>query len=373
MVRGQPVTGALARSWSPNVNLPKSAHLWLLPYLRERVHRTSQRRPARRVWLSLTDHFEPMGGSVSLDVGKARMARWEERWPAIAAEAPVDSAGRAPCFTCFYPQEEYQPEILDSLARLAANQTLDVEVHLHHFNDNRESFREKVHTFTECLHRRHGLLHTIDGRIVFGFIHGNWALDNSHPEGFGCGVSGELQALRDLGCYADFTMPSLPSPTQARIVNQIYWTTGDPARPRGFDRGVRATVGGGRRGDLLMINGPAGLRFRDRLLPRLETGEIAAYDPPTADRVERWLDLAPRLGDDIFIKLYGHSAREDNAAALLGEGKQPGTLRSLFRLVHEAAARRRLELHWASAFQMFSAVDALLQPAARKTSKVVQL
>jgi hypothetical protein len=320
--------------------------------------------PAKRVWVALTDHYEPMGGGVSLAVGAARVAAWQRRWPEIAAAAPRDAAGRGPCFTFFYPQEEYEASLLDALAELTRMGVADVEVHLHHFNDNAASFAGKVREFTGRLRERHGLLREHGGRVAFGFIHGNWALDNSHPTGFGCGVTGELQALGDLGCYADFTMPSLPSPTQSKIVNKIYWTAGDPARPRGFDVGVEATVGGGRRGDLLMITGPVGVRWRGRLLPRLETGELAVYDPPTAYRVGRWLDLAPRIGEDIFVKLYGHSAREDNAGALLGGGPGEGALAGMFRWMAEAAAERRLELRWVSAYGMYRAVEELMMGAA---------
>ena len=332
-------------------------------YVRGRVRHALNRRPARRLWVAFTDHYEPCGNT-TVEVGHERVAKWEQRWPGIAADAPRDAEGRAPCFTFFYPQEEYEPAILDRLAKLTLAGTTDVEVHLHHFHDTAASFAEKVRVFTGQLNRDHGLLHHHKGRLTFGFIHGNWALDNSHPEGFGCGVEGELQVLRELGCYADFTMPSLPSPTQSRIVNQIYWTTGDPKRPRGFDQGVEATVGGGRRGDLLMITGPAGVRFRDRLMPRIETGEVAVYDPPTAYRAKRWIDLAPRVGDDIFLKLYGHSAREDNAGALLGSGSAPGTLAGMFRWIHEAAEERGLELHWASAYRMFCAVEGLVEAKA---------
>jgi hypothetical protein len=98
-------------------------------------------------------------------------------------------------------------------------------------------------------------------------------------------------------------------------------------------------------------------------VPRLETGELSIYDPPTAYRVDRWLSLAPRLGDDIFLKLYGHSAREDNAGALLGTNGKPGKLSPMFQWIQEAAQRQDLELHWVSAFEMFRAVDTLIQPS----------
>lgn len=348
------------------MKFPKNADLWLPAYVRDRTRYLGRRTPAKRLWVAITDHYEPLGGDVSLAVAHARVGAWQRRWPTIAAAAPIDSDGRSPCYTFFYPQEDYERDILESLAEMSRSGLTDVEVHIHHEGDTASVFAEKIRTFCAVLREEHGLLHFHDEKLVFGFIHGNWALDNSRPDGLCCGVSGELQLLRDLGCYADFTMPSIPSPTQSRILNQIYWTTGDPARPRGFDQGVEVTVGGGVQGDLLMITGPTGLRYRDRLLPRLETGELAAYDPPTPYRVERWLDLAPRIGEDIFVKLFTHGAREDNASALLGTAEKPGSLPSMFRWIQEAAQRRDLELHWASAYEMFCAADALIQPVASR-------
>ena len=340
------------------MNLPKSAHLWLPSYLQYRL-RALSRPPAKRLYVAFTDHFEPHGNT-TLDVAHRRMAEWQNRWPRIAHDAPKDSTGAPPCYTFFYPQEEYQRDLLNTITALTLDGTADVEVHIHHFDDTPAGFVEKMSTFLKILHEDHGLLHVHHGRLVFGFIHGNWALDNSRPDGLKCGVTGELQLLRDLGCYADFTMPSLPSPTQSRIVNQIYWTTGDPTRPRGFDRGIQATPNGGRRGDLLMVTGPTGVRFRERLIPRLETGELACYDPPTESRVDRWLSHAPRIGDSIFLKLYGHTAREDNAAALLGAHERPGAFAPMFRWIHQAAARQDLELHWVSAFNMYRAIESLV-------------
>ncbi|MDP9039548.1 MAG: hypothetical protein M3O02_09800 [Acidobacteriota bacterium] len=339
------------------MQLPKQANLWLPGTLRASLRKRPR---ARRLWVALTDHYEPLvTGKVGLEQAKARVGAWRDRWPDIALSAPLDATGKPPCFTFFYPQEEYHPELVDTLAEIARSGLADVEVHIHHANDTRQSLRAKLSDFLARLENDHGLLHRLHGERVFGFIHGNWALDNSLPGGRACGVTGELELLRELGCYADFTMPSVPSPTQSRIVNQIYWTTGSSDRPRGFDTGIEAAPGAGRQGTLLMVEGPLGLRWREL---RIETGELAHYDPPTPYRVDRWLALAPQLGEDIFLKLFGHSAREDNAAALIGSAAQPGALGPMFHWIHQAALARNLELHWVSAWNMYRAIDAIVAP-----------
>jgi hypothetical protein len=104
-----------------------------------------------------------------------------------------------------------------------------------------------------------------------------------------------------------------------------------------------------------MITGPLGLRFSERLLPRLETGEIAGYDLPTPTRVRRWFDLAPSIGDDLFLKLYTHGALEGNLEPLLG-----GALGDMFRWLKEEADRRSVEIHWATAWQMYQAAEMLM-------------
>jgi hypothetical protein len=322
------------------------------------MHFLGRVRPTR-LWVSITDHYEPLGGKVSNDTARNRVRRWQEAWPRIADQAPRDVDGKRPCYTFFYPQEEYRAELIAPLAEMTRDGIGDVEVHIHHDKDTATSFVSKMSSFCRTLREHHGLLHDHNGSLVFGFIHGNWALDNSHPAGIGCGVTGEIELLRDLGCYADFTMPSIPSPTQGRVINQVYWCTGTPGRPKAFDRGIEATVGGGTQGDLLMITGPLGLRYSGRLIPRLEMGEIAANDPPTKYRVKRWLDLAPRIGGEIFLKLYTHGAREDNADVLLGTPAKASGLQEMFQWLHEAAQERRIELHWASAYEMFRATEAL--------------
>jgi hypothetical protein len=213
---------------------------------------------------------------------------------------------------------------------------------------------KRIQRFTETLHLRHGLLREREGKLRFGFIHGNWALDNSRSDGRACGLNNELALLSKLGCYADFTLPSAPAVTQTRIVNTIYWALDDPLKPKSHDSGVPVKPGSTSRGDLLMIPGPLGLNYRGAraLVPRLETGELAWYDPPVAGRARSWLNLAPRIGNQIYLKLFSHGAQEKNAAALLDGG-----LERCFEDVLNECARRRYHVYFASAWEMRLAVE----------------
>jgi hypothetical protein len=244
---------------------------------------------------------------------------------------------------------------MEPLAELVRDGIAEVEVHIHHDGEGRQNFVDRISNFCERLHSEHGLLRKRDGNLRFGFIHGNWALDNSRPDGRWCGLNDEIRVLRDLGCYADFTMPSGDS-TQARLVNTIYYCNGDPDRPKSYDYGTPVTPGGGVEGDLLMIPGPIGMRWRDRWLPRLETGEVRRGNVATPYRVRRWVDLGPRIGTDSFIKLFTHGAQERNSSALLRD-----VLESAFNMLVEEADRRGCAVHFVSAWQMYLAIEAIGQ------------
>jgi hypothetical protein len=151
-------------------------------------------------------------------------------------------------------------------------------------------------------------------------------------------------------------MPSGDSPTQARLVNTIYHCKDDPNRPKSYDEGIPVTPGGGVEGDLLIISGPLGVRWRDRWLPRLETGELRYGNVATPYRVRRWVDIAPRIGADTFIKLYTHGAQERNSSVLLSD-----VLESAFNLLVEEANRRGSSLYFVAAWQMYLAIDAIRQ------------
>lgn len=342
------MTAVLAR-------LTHNAHLWLPGYLRARL-RPQGAAPPARVWMAITDHYEPLWQGADQETARRRVQFWRRRWPEIAGRHR-DSAGRAPRYTFFYPQEEYRPYLLDPLAEMTEAGIADVEVHLHHDGEGEQDFVDRIRRFTETLFLRHRLLREHNGKIAFGFIHGDWALDNSRPDGRCCGLNNEITLLRELGCYADFTLPSAPDPSQTRMVNTIYWACDDPQRPKSHDRGAPVTPGGTVSGDLMMIPGPLGMNWRGRrrrLLPRLETGELACYDRPNGHRIRLWLRIAPRIGDNIFIKLFSHGAQERHCATLL-----EGDLDLLLEGLSGQCAARGLSLYFVSAHEMWLAVEAV--------------
>jgi hypothetical protein len=340
------------------MSLFRNSQIWGPGYLKQRAIRITTGRsiPLKRIWVTIADHYEPMWGRASLKSAQSRVDLWRSAWPIIARECRPDSAGSPPNYTFFFPQEEYHPTLVEPLAEMVRDGISDVEVHLHHDGEGRKDFIDRMRTFCNILHEKHGLLRKHNDKLTFGFIHGNWALDNSRPDGRWCGLTGEIKLLADLGCYADFTMPSGDSPTQARVVNTIYWCKGNANRPKSYDDGVAVTRGGEIEGDLLMIPGPFGIRWQDRIVPRLETGELAGYDLATRYRARRWVDLSPRIGGDAFIKLYTHGAQERNSSALLDGG-----LATAFGLLVDEAENRKCELYFVSAWQMYLAIDAIRQ------------
>jgi hypothetical protein len=198
------------------------------------------------------------------------------------------------------------------------------------------------------------------GRVVFGFIHGNWCLDNSRHDGRWCGVNNELEVLADLGCYADFTLPSAPSETQTRKVNSIYYATDDPLRPKSHNDGRDLARGKGVEGDLLIMQGPLALNWKNRrwgLLPRIENADVRASYPPTDDRVDLWVRQHIHVHGQpnwIFVKVHTHGTQDRDIAALLG---QP--VENMFRRLETVYNDGRNHvLHYVNSREMFNIAKA---------------
>ena len=301
----------------------RNMQIWLGSYLRRRRPRADG--APVHVMFCFVDHFEPMWGKVELPIQRQRMDRWCGDYRVMAGRHR-DADGRCPQHSFFYPEEEYVQEHLDKLAALCAEGFGEIEIHLHHDDDTEENFCTTIRRFCELLHEKHGALSRdpVSGELSFGFIHGNWSLDNSRADGRWCGINNELILLRELGCYADFTLPSAPSDTQTSTVNSIYYATDDPNRPKSHDKGEAVRVGGSASGDLMIIQGPLALNWRERkfgVIPRIENADIRRSCPPTAERVDAWVRTGVHVvgrPEWVIVKVHTHGTQERDMDTLLG-------------------------------------------------------
>lgn len=323
---------------------------------------TRQRRTTelsgQHVFICVADHYEPKWQSPPASVATERVERWISGYPKMAVGI-CDSRGRSPQHTFFYPAEEYEPEYLDAIAKLCRDGYGDVDVHLHHDGDTADNLRASLLEFNRVLHEDHGLMEKDAlGRISYGFIHGNWALDNSRPDGRWCGVNNEISILLETGCYADFTMPSAPACCQTSTINSIYYAKDDPERPKSHDTGNPAQVGTPAPDkQLLMVQGPLAFDWSKRkwgFLPGIENGDLTGIRPPTLERFRLWIQAGVRVTgrpDWVFVKLHTHGAQERNAEMLLGE-----PMRAFHQSLRRFADEQRFKYYYVTAREMASLV-----------------
>ena len=333
----------------------KNLHQWLPDYARHLVRRarTPQSSTPRHILFALCDHYEPLWGRAPDDIGTARVQAWVDEYPKLGEFR--DSDGRPPRHGWFFPGEEYRPQYLDGLAKLAKAGFGEVEFHLHHDGDTAHTLAPRIQEHLDTF-AQHGHLSRKNGGYEWAFIHGNWSLANGRPDGKWCGVDDELVMLHELGCYVDLTFPSAPDPCQPDKVNQIYWPTGDLTKRRSYEHGERARVGASYHDRLLMITGPLALA-RKGIGVRLENGALTGNDPPTASRVDTWVSQGIHVEgrpEWVFVKVHTHGAIEKTAASLLGEGG---------REMHTALTsymRRGWKLHYVTAREMYNAARAAM-------------
>lgn len=342
----------------------RNVHRWLWDYALDGLSRRSGLAEGKTVDLlfCVADHFEPLWENPPEAVGDRRVSVWLESFPKLAARHR-DFDGRGQVHTFFFPAEQYRPQWIDALAQLTKGGFGEVEIHLHHGHDTPDNLRTKISEFRDRLADR-GLLSSERGskEVRYGFVHGDWALANSGVGPEECGVEGELDVLVQTGCYADFTFPSAPSPTQIPTVNRIFFVEPRAKRPRPHARGVDAGVGGFRPNDFLLIEGPLGLDWTRRkfgLLPRIENGELSGGNPPDSRRVPLWLRRFVHVAgrpEWQFIKLHTHGAAERNRDPLLGEAMDS----LLTHLESEYNDGKRFRLHYVSAREMYNVARAAM-------------
>jgi len=294
--------------------LPTYAATW---NARRRLKHARRRQLTHLLFL-VCDHFEPKHGAVSPDQPAQRIEAWREGYRQLQAGC-LSRYGTRPLHSWFYPPH-HGVEFLPALARFVYDGLGEVELHYHHSGDTEETLRAAL-TETLSTYRKYGLLLHEGAPPVpaFGFIHGDWALDNS-ADGEYCGVNSELSLLQELGCWGDLTMPST-NRCQTRKINSIYYGVDDPRLPKSHDWGSDASAGRRQRDGLLLIQGPLGINWRAPKYPRIENASLTTSNWGRPDRVRAWIDAHVHvLGrpEWLFIKLHTHGAIEQDFDGLFG-------------------------------------------------------
>lgn len=281
---------------------------WLPHYLRH--HRPFDRRtlpPDRPIDIMVlcSDHFEPArryGDAAAVESVRSWCAEYES-----LASKHRDADGRPPQHTWFYRYDYPNPGCVQALSDSVFRGFGEVEFHLHHGYDTHEAMLATLRGGLDWFNR-FGAMRTAEAqpRQLYGYVAGNSALDNGAGDDSLSGCPTEIRALRETGCYADFTFAALGTPAQPRITNCIYYASED-GRPKSYDSGIPVEVGGRAQGDLMIFQGPVAIDWRNGCY---EDGAVENSSPPHPRRLAAWLSgnvHIPGRPEWIFIKLHTHA------------------------------------------------------------------
>lgn len=344
----------------------RNVHIWLGSYLRYRYLKQKEGWNAYsnpyHILFTICDHFEPYWNKVDDHTAYNRVKSWLDHYQPIA-ENHKDCLGSHPKHCFFYPIEEYKKSLIEMVGEICRNGFGETEIHLHHDNDNPENLRRTLLEYKNVLAEKHGLLprNRFSSETQYGFIHGNWALDNSRPDGKWCGVNNEITILQETGCYADFTMPSAPDITQTKTINSIYYAVDNPNKPKSHNTGKPAVAGITGQKGLLCIQGPLCLNIHSRkfgILPRIENGCLSSDMPMSPERINLWVGQHIHVQgrpDIIFVKLYTHGTQEKTMRFFFDDGM----LDYLFSQLEFFCTSQKYRLHYVSSRQMYNVVKGL--------------
>ncbi len=262
----------------------------------------------KHILFSFVDHFE-------LNGTEPRLKEWSRKFPEICSKHK-DCAGNPPKHTWFYALDLLREEELPELQKWVENGFGEVELHLHHHYDSAKSLIKKLEDGM-AIFNKYSFMKPIeiDKFACFSFIHGNWSLDNSRGDEF-CGVNNEIELLKKVGCYGDFTFPALFSITQPKMLNSIYYAV-DNGKAKSYDKGRVAEVGIKEKEDeFLIFQGPLTINWKDwrfKWHPAFEDGDINSDTHRNPKRIDAWIrqGISVKGREDwIFVKIFCHGAQD---------------------------------------------------------------
>ncbi len=331
---------------------------FMLSVLRDALTRgilnTFQKRPRpAHVLFCMVDHFEPGLGMAPATVQRQRVKELLEKYPPLA-DRHRDAFGNRPGRTWFFPPHDHVNGSLRDLTSLCQRGYGEIELHLHHGKAAPDTPENLAHTIRLTLrdYSQFGIFGAVGGQKRYGFIHGDWALNNSCRDGKYCGVNNELAILHETGCYADFTFPSCGESNPAQV-NSIYYAQIDRHFPKCYSRGAPVLAGAGPQPGLMIIQGPVKLV---RVNGRTSAGDgIHDLRHPTSNLIDAlvstWIHVVGKR-DWVIVKTHTHGTA--NAESVLGQPMHEG-FDCLERKYNDG---KQFILHYVTARELYNIVKA---------------
>ena len=261
------------------------------------------------VMFLFVDHFELAGKT-------PRLSEWMQKYPYLVSKHR-DSDGKPPQHTWFYALDLLREDELQQLQYLVDAGLGEMELHWHHSHDTPDSYMYKLQKGLEVF-QKYGFMKPVanDKFACFGFIHGNWSLNNARGKAY-CGVDSEIELLKAAGCYGDFTYPALHSKAQPNLINSIYYADFTPGTA-GYFNGRKSQVGViEAQNEFLMVGGPLTINWRDwrfawhPMIENAEIGKSGSHGDPV--RIDSWVQQRIQVQGKpewIFVKAFCHGGQD---------------------------------------------------------------
>lgn len=336
------------------VDLFKITFFWCFRYFK--FKRLLAKKETVHILFCMTDHYEPGSGGVSEEEAKGRVQRLLVDYPDLVRNH-ADGQGRKPVRSWFIPPHYHHHDYLNDVAKLCAEGYGEIELHLHHGKECPDTSENLKRTLELCIeeYSRYGIFGTLNGQKVYGFIHGDWALDNSRNNKF-CGVNDEISILKETGCYADYTFPA-PNEACPDQANSIFYAKDDPEKPKSHNTGIEVEVGKPASGDLMIVQGPKYPYFKSSKpwSLRISGDDIDGYPPVDGHRLDSCIRTGIRVkGKDnwIVVKMHTHGATDGDAVL----GKEMDEV--FHHLESKYNDGEKFNLHYVTARELYNVIKA---------------
>lgn len=312
-------------------------YIWLPDYILQKTRPQKRYSGVKHIVFLIVDHYEPGFGDKGAQLNREWLVNYRK-----LADKHKDSYGRKPQHTWFYAYDHKNELVMPDLSCIVKEGYGEIEFHWHHKHDSNETFPTKLAEGIDWFNS-YGAMIDKNGTKSFGFIHGDWSLDNARGAAF-CGVSRELDILKSQGCYADFTFPAFANSAQPAKVNSIYYAKDDD-KNKSYNTGVDAEVGKENNHDLLIFEGP---------LTLVDYGAIETDPYPNQKKIDSWINANIHVKSRpewVFVKTYTHGMQSREVFF-------SDVTDNMFSYLKEKYGTGKYRLHYVTAREAYNIVKA---------------